>query len=112
MSDACIVQDDKSGEVSTEKLRSICKEFSLTLDIDKFIGTPVDLLQSTRIECSVQLSGRRYLTHKTTLLPSWYPPVSLTHTQFSDLINTEETDQDGSGTVDFEEFSKMMSMAR
>ena len=34
-------QDDKSGEVSTEKLRSICKEFSLTLDIDKFIGMPI-----------------------------------------------------------------------
>ena len=47
--------------MSTDKLRSICKEFSLTLDIDKFI---------------------------------------------------EEVDQDGSGTVDFEEFSKMMAKAR
>ena len=54
-------QDDKTGEGSTEKLRKICKEFSLTLDIDKFI---------------------------------------------------EEVDQDGSGTVDFEEFSKMMAAAR
>ena len=55
------LQDDKTGEVSTEKLRNICKEFSLTIDIENFI---------------------------------------------------EEVDQDGSGTVDFDEFSKMMLMAR
>ena len=28
---------DKTGEVSTEKLRSICKDFGLTIDIDRLI---------------------------------------------------------------------------
>jgi calmodulin len=78
---------DKTGEISTEKLRGIVKEFGLTIDID------VRRLPSARATSPARPAGPR--AHAA----SSAAPQRL----------IRETDKDHSGFIDYPEFKDMMA---
>jgi hypothetical protein len=81
-------RSDKGGEISTDKLRAVIKDFGLTIDIDV----------SAAVACP---TAHRPTADACSLTPTPDPVAASQR-----LIR--ETDTDHSGLIDYEEFKQMM----